>query len=40
MINDNKTTHHLKIKAVFDGEVYFFSQKMAHHITKLGSEVA
>ena len=40
MINDNKTAHHLKIKTVFDGEVQFFLQKLAHHITKLDSDVA
>ena len=24
MISDNETTHHLKIKVVFDGEVLYF----------------
>ena len=33
MISDNETTHYLKIKAVFGGEV-FFLQIMAHHISK------
>ena len=25
MINDNETTHHPKIKMVFDGKYYFFT---------------
>ena len=25
MISDNETTHHLKIKMVFEGEVQFFA---------------
>ena len=40
MINDNRTTHRLKMKTVFDWKVKFFLQMMAYHITKLGSEVA
>ena len=39
MINDNETTYLLTIKAVLM-EKYNFLQMMAHHITKLGSEVA
>ena len=27
MISDNKTTHHIEIKVVFDGEVSFFFTK-------------
>ena len=26
MITDNKTTHHIEIKVVFDGEVPFFTE--------------
>ena len=40
MINDNRTAHQLKTKAVCDWEVKFFSQKRAYHIMKLGSKVA
>ena len=39
MINDNETTNHLKIKVIFDGSIIIL-QMMAHHVTKLRSEVA